>query len=177
MSKFAITITAIVVAFVGIVYFAKSDRPKEPTIGNQHANLGQQHLNSIDAKHAAYNSQLPSSGSHYVQPAPWGIKSETVPDEQLIHNEEHGGVVITYKPDLPQDQIAKLQQIAKTVTAVDSPSSIKGFKVLMFPRAKNNKPIELASWTYTLDLDQVNEQTIKTFYRQHLNKSPEPSAS
>jgi len=176
MSRFAIIMTGIVVVALGAVFVFKSNEPKEPTIGTQHANLGQTHFNSLDAKHDAYNSELPSSGPHYVQPAPWGIGTQTVQDEQFVHNEEHGGIVIAYKPDLAQDQVAKLQQIASNLTATDSPEAIKGFKVLMFPRAKNTKPIELASWTYTLDLDHVDEQLIKTFYRQHLNKSPEPGA-
>lgn len=179
MSKFGIFMTAFVIVGIGAIIVVRNanEGPQEPTVGTQHPSLGQQHLQQIDAKHEAYNSQLPSSGPHYVQPAPWGIKTEAVPDEQLIHNEEHGGIVIAYKPDLPQDQIAKLQQLASNLTSTDSPQAVKGFKVLMFPRAKNDKPIELASWTYTLDLDQVNEQQIKTFYRQHLNKSPEPRAS
>lgn len=177
MSRFAIIMTTLVVVALGTVFVLKSNEPQEPVVGTEHANLGQKHLNSIDAKHEAYNSQLPSSGPHFVQPAPWGIKTETVPDEQLIHNEEHGGIVIAYRPDLPIDQLTKLKQIANNLTATDSPSAVKGFKVLMFPRAKNDKPIQLASWLYTLDLDQVNEQQIKTFYRQHLNKSPEPGAS
>lgn len=178
MSKFGIIVTAVVVVgFGALVVLKNNNEPKEPIIGTQHASLGQKHLNNLNEKHEAYNSQLPSSGPHYVQPAPWGIKTTTVPDEQLIHNEEHGGVIIAYKPDLPQDQLSKLQQLANNLTATDSPYAKKGFKVLMFPRAKNDKPIELASWTYTLDLDQLNQQTIRTFYRQHLNKSPEPNAS
>ncbi len=177
MSRFAIIMTTIVVLALGFVLVVKRDEPKEPVVGFEHANLGQQHLKEINEKHEAYNSQLPSSGPHFVQPAPWGIKTEAVADEQLIHNEEHGGIVITYKPDLPKDELAKLQQLATNLTATDSPNAVKGFKVLMFPRAKNDKPIQLASWRYTLDLDQVNEQQIKTFYRQRLNKSPEPSAS
>jgi hypothetical protein len=177
MSRFAVIMATLVIVVLGAVFVLKSNKPQEQTIGTQHANLGQAHLNSLDAKHAAYNSELPSSGPHYVDPAPWGIGTQTVQDEQFVHNEEHGGIVIAYKPDLPKEEVAKLQRIASSLTATDSPEAVKGFKVLMFPRAKNTKPIELASWTYTLDLDQVNEQLIKTFYRQHLNKSPEPNAS
>jgi hypothetical protein len=177
MSKFVVLISAILIAFVGFVVINKSNEPKVPLLGTQHPNLGGTHLTSLTQAHKAYNSQLPSSGDHMVEEAPWGVRTEAVPDEQLVHNEEHGGIVIAYKPDLPKAQIEELQKIATNLTSIDSPQAIKGFKVLMFPRSKNEKPIQLASWNYTLDLDQVNAETIKTFYRQHLNKSPEPRAS
>ena len=173
---FIVVIAVLVIGF-GVIVATKKAQPQAPVIGTQHADLGQKHLDSLTEKHAAYNSNLPSSGSHYVKPAPWGIETETVPDEQFVHNEEHGGVVVAYKPDMPETEVAKLKQIASNLTFTDSKDSIKGFKVLMFPRAKNDKPIELASWKCTLSLDEVSTATIKTFYRQHLNKSPEARAS
>ncbi len=177
MFKFIAIAAVVVVISLGTLFIVRDRHASEAMlIGVKHPNLGQQHLQTLDAAHKPYNSQLPSSGPHYVQPAPWGIKTETVVDEQLVHNEEHGGIIIAYKPDLAQDQLEALKQIASTLTANDSKGAVKGFKVLMFPRAKNEKPIQLASWCYTLDLEKVDAQLIQTFYRQHLNKAPEPEA-
>ena len=53
------------------------------------------HLQSPDAK-VKYNSFPPSSGPHYQQPAPWGIYTDPVKQTILVHNLEHGGIVIQY---------------------------------------------------------------------------------
>jgi hypothetical protein len=145
----------------------------EPLIGVKHPNQGQKHLQSLDEDHVAYNSNLPSSGPHYYLPADWGIDTKTIADELLVHNEEHGGIIIAYKPDLPQEQITQLRNIAQNLQAAGHG---KGYKVLMFPRAKNTHPIQLGSWLYTLDLEQIDSQTIQKFYTQHLNNAPEPEA-
>ncbi|MFQ5860294.1 MAG: DUF3105 domain-containing protein, partial [Dehalococcoidia bacterium] len=46
-----------------------------------------------------YNSVPPTSGPHWDTPAPWGIYQEELPDEQVVHNVEHGGVVFNYNTE------------------------------------------------------------------------------
>ena len=43
-----------------------------------------------------YNSFPPSSGPHFQTPAPWGIYEEPIKQTILVHNLEHGGIVIQY---------------------------------------------------------------------------------
>src|SRR3989344_5078 len=53
-------------------------------------------LVAVGASHEAYNSNPPTSGPHYEQPSRWGVSQAELPDEQLIHNLEHGGIWISY---------------------------------------------------------------------------------
>src|SRR4051812_26779903 len=88
-------------------------KPKEVTLGVSHTEQGRDHI-AEGQPHDPYNSDPPSSGPHYSSanaPAPWGVYIQEVPEEVFIHNEEHGGVIITYKPDLPADQLKKLQAL------------------------------------------------------------------
>lgn len=175
-NKFFIGLIAIlVVGTFGYIAITQKSKPKEVTIGVQHASQESKHI-AQGQSHVAYNSDPPSSGPHYADasaPTPWGVYTQEVPEEVFLHNEEHGGVVIAYKPDLPKDQIEKLQ---KLFAPPYSNKDFKPSKAIVTPRTKNTKAIELASWNWTFSLDQYDEATIMKFYLQHVGKSPEPAA-
>lgn len=57
--------------------------------------LSPKHLTSPDVK-VKYNSFPPSSGPHYQTPAPWSIYPEPVQQTILVHNLEHGGIIVQY---------------------------------------------------------------------------------
>ena len=66
---------------------------------------GRQHVNTLDAK-VDYKTDPPTSGSHYVVPAVWGIYDRPINQLQSVHNLEHGGVIIQYGDDVPQATVA-----------------------------------------------------------------------
>ena len=171
MKRFGLPI--ILVATVGLLVaiFALGNRSAPPAVllGEKHADQGQKHI-ATGAAHETYNSNLPSSGSHYTEPTLWGIKDAALPDETLIHNLEHGGVEIAYKPGLPQAQIDQLKAIFAKLPA--SPQ-FHEVKAVLIPRAANDHSIQLAAWTYTYNLDQIDEAKILQFYNDHLDKGPE----
>jgi hypothetical protein len=82
-------------------------------------------------------------------------------------------VVIAYSPDLPKDQIKRLQGLFAP-PYVDS--SFSPIKAIVTPRAKNTKPIELASWTRTLNLDKYDENIIKQFYLKNVGNKDAPES-
>jgi hypothetical protein len=132
--------------------------------GQVFENLGSEHI-EVGASHKPYNSNPPTSGPHYVQPADWGIYDKELPDEQLVHNLEHGGIWISYK-DIDPDTKAKLEAIGKA-----NPGS-----VVVTPRTQNDTPIVVSSWTRLEKLTTYNEATILDFIKANKNKSPEPLA-
>ncbi|HSH31564.1 MAG TPA: DUF3105 domain-containing protein [Candidatus Saccharimonadales bacterium] len=173
---FPILLLLIVGAMVGIFALGNrgdappSKKPDEkPRLGTQFPNQGQEHIQP-GAEHAAYNSSPPTSGPHYPQPAPWGIKDQGIADETLIHNLEHGGIVINYQPDIGQAEIEQLEDIFRQLPKSGGFGSIKA---ILVPRSQNQKPISLTAWTYKLDLDRVDEAQIKQFYADHIDKGPE----
>lgn len=161
-----------IVGFLGyLVVRAGNNAPASNTtlLGDTHAEQPRTHIQPGTA-HAAYNSEPPSSGPHYPQPAPWGIKDAEQPDELLVHNLEHGGINIFYKPDLPADQIASLKQIFSTLP---KSTSFNEIKAVLAPRSANTHPIELAAWTYTYYLATPDAAKILQFYNNHVDKGPE----
>ena len=110
-----------------------------------------------------YNSNPPTSGPHYAEPAKWGIYDLELPDEQLVHNLEHGGIWISYRDAGDQDLIAKLKDIADDYA----------LKVIMTPRPQNDSAMVLAAWTRLLQLETFDEQQIKSFIKAFITKGPE----
>lgn len=123
---------------------------------------GRNHI-AVGAEHPPYNSNPPTSGQHWPQPAPWGIYDEEQPDEQLVHNLEHGGVNVFYKPDLPKDQLARLEDFVRSYRV----------KVILAPRSANDSLVALTSWNHILKLNEFDEEKIKSFIKTNRNRGPE----
>jgi Protein of unknown function (DUF3105) len=97
--------------------------------------LKPRHLNSPNAN-VSYNSFPPSSGPHYAQPAPWGIYPDSIKQTILVHNLEHGGIIIQYGPKVAQSDVQKLQSFYQ-----DDP-----YGVVVAPYAKLGNKIAATAW-------------------------------
>ena len=124
--------------------------------------MGRDHI-AVGATHAPYNSNPPTSGPHYAQPADWGVYDKELPDEQLVHNLEHGGIWISYK-GIDADTKSKLEAFAKKYSG----------SVIMTPRALDDTKIVLASWGRLEKFETFDEQMMTAFIKANTNKSPEP---
>ena len=111
----AILLAAGSVLVVGAAIVLVAIQPPAP--GLAFADLGNQHLNTIDEPHTAYNSRPPSSGPHLGSLANWGESDQQIPPELYVHNLEDGGVVLAYRcgsscPDLLDGLREKLADFA-----------------------------------------------------------------
>lgn len=151
---------AIVSAAVGLIWFTS----RGAELGQTFPNKGQEHI-AVGAAHLPYNSNPPTSGPHYLQPAAWGIYQAELPDEVLIHNLEHGGIWISYN-NIDQTTKQRIEALAK-----EHPD-----KMIVTPRVRDNAKIVLASWRHLLKLDTFDEETVISFIKANKNRSPEPTA-
>lgn len=93
------------------------------------------HLTNPNAP-VEYNSFPPSSGPHYAQPAPWDIYPDAVKETILVHNLEHGGVVIQYGKGVSQSDVQKLQSFYQ-----DDP-----YGIVVAPYPKLGNKIAATAW-------------------------------
>lgn len=168
----AVVITAVVVvAVVGLIWagIAYSRRSGKDAPGEVYADQGQQHV-ALDYSFS-YNSNPPTSGPHYASPANWGVYEYEANDKIFIHNLEHGGIWISYRPGVASSTIQALQDII---------NEFGGSKLVMSPRSANASDIAVAAWTRLLKInlqggditdDQLNQ--IRGFYRAWKNHGPE----
>ena len=79
----------------------------------------------------------PSGGGHYPLWAVWGFYKQPVNPRQVVHNEEHGGVIMWWGPKVPAATVSKLQDFY-----FESPTGMFGT-----PIAGLGNKIALAAWT------------------------------
>ena len=140
--------------FVWWIYGYSQDAAvkKSATVGEYFQAQSRDHIQS-GAEHPAYNSNPPTGGWHYDQPAQSGIYDVEFKDEQLVHNLEHSHVWIAFKPDLPAEQIELLAEIAKDY----------GSKIIMAPRQSNDSSVALVAWEHLLKMETVDEAMVREF--------------
>lgn len=112
----------------------------------------------------------PTSGDHATT-VTWGVHTEEVADVNVLHNLEHGGIYISYRPDIPKEEIAKIEQLFSI------PSSRETFnpaKAVVAPRKDNKDSIVLSSWNRRETFTSFNEASMYEYYLRNLNKSSEP---
>jgi hypothetical protein len=67
-----------------------------------------EHTMSLDER-VKYRTNPPTDGKHFVEPERDGAFEKAPPDEELVHNLEHGRVIVWFKRTLPEDARADLK--------------------------------------------------------------------
>jgi Protein of unknown function (DUF3105) len=122
-----------------------------------------------------YNSIPATSGPHQAQPdapAIWGSYDQPVEQVKLIHNLEHGGVVIQYGPDVPAatvDQILNwYREDPNGLLVAPLPE-----EVVEQDEALANR-IALTAWTHLQVCERFSEDAFGSFVGAHRGDGPEP---
>jgi hypothetical protein len=138
----------------------------QPAPGVAVAIQGQQHIDD-GASHPPYNSDPPTSGWHYVEPADAGYYEEPLEDEQLIHNLEHGHVVISYDCSKLADCDAVKADLRDLVDRFDA------WKIVAVPRENADAAIALTAWGRIDKLEVYDEDRIVRFVDSWRDEGPE----
>lgn len=161
----------LVIGVSGFAIFQNKSEPPKPRLGIEQPDEGREHIAA--GQKATYKNKIPTSGPH-AEGVPWQAYDQQVPDENIIHNMEHGGVVVSYRPDLDAATVQKLKGLFTKPYAVNKFSPTKA---VVMPREGQEKPIVIASWNRILELDSYDQQTLIDYYLGNIGKSPEPTAS
>jgi hypothetical protein len=97
---------------------------------------GQTHVDSL-TKPFPWNTTPPSNGQHYPLWAVWGFYTDAVNPRQVVHNEEHGGVILWWGSKVPGTTVSKLQDLYN-----EQPVGVFGTK---FPSLGSK--VAITAWT------------------------------
>lgn len=166
----AVLLIAAAAMVTAVFYGVRASRQNLP--GQSYPDAGRPHIPLGAIPKRPYTSNPPSSGGHYAFPANWGTYDYEVNDQIILHNLEHGGVWISYKPNTaPPAAVSELK------TMVDG---FKSSKLVMSPRLADDSDIAVAAWTRVLKINLKNgalasedKKIIADFYRAFKNKGPE----
>jgi hypothetical protein len=110
----------------------------------------------------------PVGGIHADRWQRCGIYDQPVNTANAVHSLEHGIVWVTYHPDLPADEVAELQDLARGES-----------HVLVSPFPNQSSQIALTAWGFQLSLDDAGDDRIEAFMNRYLQgpQTPEPGAT
>jgi Protein of unknown function (DUF3105) len=114
-----------------------------------------------------YEQSPPAGGPHDSVWQNCGYYDAPVRDENAVHSIEHGAVWITYSPDLPQDQVADLQNIAQSRSYI-----------LVSPYPGLDSPVVASAWGKQVALDGADDPDLESFIKAYRlgPQTPEPGA-
>ena len=114
-----------------------------------------------------YEQSPPAGGEHNPVWQNCGYYDSPVRDETAVHSQEHGAVWVTYSPDLPQDQVTELRDIAESQSYV-----------LVSPYPDLESPVVASAWGKQVSLDGADDPALENFIQAYQQgpQTPEPGA-
>jgi uncharacterized protein DUF3105 len=115
-----------------------------------------------------YNSVPATSGPHYAQPrapAIWNVYTDPIQQENLVHNLEHGGVVVQYGSGVSQSTISQITDWYE--------EDARGLVVApLLPALEEEKPalerqIALTAWTHLMTCDAFDADAFDDFVDEY----------
>ncbi|GII86865.1 membrane protein [Sphaerisporangium siamense] len=114
-----------------------------------------------------YPHSPPAGGDHDPRWLNCGVYPEPVRDENAVHAQEHGAVWVTYRPDLPQADVARLRALVRT-----QPYAI------LSPYQGLTSPVTASAWGRQLALRGPDDARLPAFLQKYAQSvdAPEPGA-
>jgi hypothetical protein len=126
---------------------------------------------AVGAAHPAYNSDPPTGGWHYDTPWNPGFYDQPVADETLVHNLEHGYIVISYDCSKLADCEGAKAQIRQLMQRNNN------WKLVAVPRKNADAAIALTAWGWLEKLNGYDDAKMTAFIDAWRDQGPEKTAS
>lgn len=175
-----LVVGVIVIALVLI--FGSGPSPYAGTVqadaGQEHVSVGTTCRGTGACGADPYSSVPATSGPHWDPSgvANWGVYSTPQNETQLVHNLEHGGIVIWYDPERVEQEA--IDTLTRYVNAQTASGASGRFKFILTPWGGEpalGAPIAVTAWRYLLELEEANTAAIDEFARAHYGRAPEPN--
>lgn len=144
----------------------RSDPPNLPKGVEYYINEGHDHL--PEGQRSFYTTDPPTSGPHSARWLPPGVyQLEETRPELLVHNLEHGNIVVYFNPDtLPKADIAWLTKLTKQYVG-------QWDGMLMVTYKDKKHPLILSAWRANLRLDGLEKKRVMGFVDYFRGRGPE----
>jgi hypothetical protein len=130
----------------------------------EHEPEGRQHVQ--EGVQVPYQTDPPTSGPHYAEWADPGFYEQPIPAEMLVHNLEHGQLVIWYDPDAPSDAIDDIREFADG----NQPAMLAA----PWPTIENPFSFTITGWAASQSCEQFSEEALAEFRQRYQGRGPEP---
>lgn len=160
-------VAAVLVAGVVLVVVSRGGEPSDAA-----APAGTVTVEVADRNHVqgtvAYEQTPPVGGNHAPVWQNCGFYSEPIVAEQGVHSMEHGAAWITYRSDLPAEQVDRLRSLAEGESFVLVSAWDSGLP----------SPVVASAWGRQLEVSSASDPRLEKFVRafQVGPNTPEPGA-
>ena len=108
----------------------------------------------------SYSTTPPTSGPHWPSPADCGVYDEELPDELIVHNLEHGNVVISY--NLPDPEEAdRFREVADDLPGRSVWGVIRPYSKIA------PGTVAMAAWGIIDEVQGVDEERMREFFETY----------
>jgi hypothetical protein len=124
--------------------------------------MGRQHVNELQSDFE-YNTEPATSGPHFGVPAIWNAYDQPVEEIRLVHNLEHGGVIVQYGDDIPEEDVNAIIAWYRP-----DPNGI-----IVAPNPDLGSEVALTAWTQLLRCPGFDEAAFTKFREDYRFNGPE----
>lgn len=149
-----------------------ADAPaSDPASASTGASLAEVKTYKESANHVSgpltYAQNPPAGGNHNPIWLNCGVYDKPVPNENAVHDLEHGAVWITYRPNLPAADVAALR------------NAIPGTYVVLSPYPGLSAPVVASAWGKQLKLTGASDPRLGAFIQAYWQgpQTPEPGSA
>lgn len=116
-----------------------------------------------------YNSYPATSGWHDPAPAIWNVYGDPVPQVNLVHNLEHGGIVIQYGSEIPDETVNEIVDWYQ-----DDPNGIVIAPLPDTPEAADlQNRVAVTAWRQLMTCATFDEGAFSDFRDEYRYNGPE----
>ena len=142
--------------------------PVGPAPGSAVANEGWAHVS--EGSPVTYRNNPPASGPHYPVWLRYREYAEAMPRGYWVHNLEHGGIVVLYRPDVSADVV---RQVTEAFRAIPADPACGHPRALLTPDPALPRPIAVVAADFVFLADSVDAQAIRDFAVARRGRAPE----
>ena len=114
-----------------------------------------------DGQVVTYSTIPPTSGSHWGAPTACGVYDEEIPDERVVHNMEHGHVIISHNLS-SREEIERLEQLAEELPDFNTWGIVRPYLKI------DEGTVAIAAWGVIDEVGGLDEERIRRFYEAYL---------
>ncbi len=114
----------------------------------------------LEGQEVTYSTTPPTSGDHWDFWARCGFYEKGLPDERIVHNLEHGNIVVSYNLTAPEE-VAQLKDL------MDNFDLAPAWAVTRFYNKIPEGSVALAAWGVLDTMTGVDEDRIEKFFRHY----------
>ena len=120
-----------------------------------------------EGQNVEYSTTPPTSGDHWAVWARCGFYDYVIPDERIVHNLEHGNIVVSYN-------LTSAEEVQRLRNVIDD---IGNSRIWGVTRSYDKIPVgtvALAAWGVMDTIQGIDEERIRTFFETYAgNLGPE----